>query len=146
MNYSHHHTYRGFTIAVATDNGKPVGSFGDTPVFARYVILDEFEQNVIPLDQWFWSPPDVYAAVDALVTMNPTCDPKNWKGYYDRIVQYRRAARLSAPLADAVVDLLAQSEDWTFDSGEECAERVQNKLKNLVAQLDKVGPVPREML
>lgn len=144
--YAHQYPYRGFIVAAYTENGKALGSFGDTPIFARYYVLDEFEQNVIPLDQWFWSPVDAYAAIDALHIANPTADKMKWGAYYERVAQQRRLARFIPSAHEALIGLHTASEDWTFNSGEECAEVVKRALGPYIEQLDKVGPFPRELL
>jgi hypothetical protein len=143
--YVHQHPYRGFFVATFTDNGKAVGSYGDSPIFARYYVLDEFEQNVVPLDQWHWSPVDAFAAIDAICTNNPTLDPKKWKGVYDRIGEYRRLSRFTPYAIEALTALREASSEWPFNSGDECEADLHKHLDLLFTHLKTVGPVPREM-
>lgn len=144
--YIHTYPYRGFTVGTYTENGKPVGAFGDVPVFARYYVLDEFEQNVMPLDQWFWTAVHAFAAIDAICIANPTCDKTKWGGVYARQAEHLRLSRF-LPATHAALDALRTSlEDWTFNSGEDCQAEVQKILGPFYAELSKVGPVPGEML
>ncbi len=143
--YAHKETYRGFTVASFTDNGKEVGSYGDVPIFARYYVLDEFEQNVIPLDQWHWSPVDAFAAIDAIMENNPRLEPGKWKGVYDRIAEHRRLARFTPFVIEALHKLRDASSEWVFNSGDECEADLRKHLDPLFTHLKTVGPLPREM-
>lgn len=143
--YVHQYPYRGFFVATFTDNGKAVGAYGDAPIFARYYVLDEFEQNVIPLDQWHWSPVDAFAAIDAICVNNPTLDKTKWKGVYDRQAEHRRLQRFTPFVLAALHALRDASGEWTFNSGDECEADLRKHLDPLFAQLQTVGPVPREM-
>jgi hypothetical protein len=143
--YTHQHPYRGFIVATFTDSGKPVGEFGDVPIFARYYVLDEFEQNVIPHDMWHWSPVEAYASIDALHAVNPQLEVAKWGPYYDRMHAHRRLARLLPWTHERLEALRASAEDWTFNSGEECQTEVEKLFAPLFAQLKTAGPIPREM-
>lgn len=143
--YTHQQPYRGFFVATYTEDGKAVGNFGDVPIFARYYVLDEFEQNLTPHDMWYWSPVEAYAAIDALHTVNPTLDRFKWGPFYDRMHAHRRLSRVVPYTHEVLAALRLSAEDWTFNSGEECQAEVERVLAPLFAHLKAAGPTVKEM-